>query len=457
MGRRPRGKLGAGGVVATLLACLCFMAAAPRRADAAGADDFAGAHVTDGYDTDTPERRAAAYVRQADSGLRLARVWFEWSAIETQPGRFDFSLYDAVVADAARAGLRLLPVLIDPPGFRSSAPPGPQAGTYPPADPAAMADFASVVVGRYGRDGAFWDAHPELPRLPVRSWQIWNEPNIWPWWGSGPDPAAYTRLARVVGTGIHRCDPEAEIVAAGLPNGNAAGMQADPYAKGMYDAGAADVFDTIALHPYGRTARDVIAQVESLRAVVSAAGDTAPIWVTEFGWGTGGPATILTVSADRQADLAAATVGELHARRASLGVRGVVYYQWADGLPGGANDDSVWFHVGLVTTARTAKPALTRLTSTVQSLGLGPVRPDPPTGVKLGGPCRLTPERTAPPAVNAMGDGRAGEGGSGGANVHGGGGAASTGASRTPAPSLSAVKLTPTRFRAAADGPAVRP
>src|SRR5215213_8667909 len=216
-------------VVATLLALVCVSAAPAPEAHAAGAADFAGVHVTDGFLTDSRPRRVAAYRRQADNGLRVARVWFDWSAIETLPGKFDFSLYDALVEDAAHAHVRLLPVLIDPPAFRSSGPPGPQPGTYPPADPGAMADFAALVVGRYGRGGSFWDAHADLARLPVHAWQVWNEPNIWPWWGSGPDPAAYTALARVVGGGIRACDPQAELVAAGLPNGNAAGMQADPY------------------------------------------------------------------------------------------------------------------------------------------------------------------------------------------------------------------------------------
>src|SRR5215218_7707218 len=109
MGRRPLGRVGAIGVLATLVGLVCATAAAPPEARAAGPDDFAGVQATDGYDSDNRARRAAAYARQADSGLSVVRVWFEWSAIETQPGRFDFSRYDALVEDAARAGVRLLP------------------------------------------------------------------------------------------------------------------------------------------------------------------------------------------------------------------------------------------------------------------------------------------------------------------------------------------------------------
>ena len=46
----------------------------------------------------------------------------------------------------------------------------------PPADPAAYGRFAGQVAARFGSRGTFWAEHPELPRVPVRDYQIWNEP-----------------------------------------------------------------------------------------------------------------------------------------------------------------------------------------------------------------------------------------------------------------------------------------
>src|SRR3954453_7389761 len=99
MGRRQWGELGFTGVLAMLLGLLCA-AAAPPGAAAAGPDDFAGVQATDGYDTDNPARRGGAYAREGGTGLHGARVWFEWSAIETQPGKYDFSRYDPLMEDA---------------------------------------------------------------------------------------------------------------------------------------------------------------------------------------------------------------------------------------------------------------------------------------------------------------------------------------------------------------------
>src|SRR5215213_8202561 len=124
-----RGPRQARSIATTAALALACALAAPTTAAAAVPSDFAGVHLKDGADAPSRTRRDALRT-QAAAGLRVARVWFYWSAIETQPGRFDFSRYDPVVEDAARNGVRLLPVLIDPPAFRSSAPPGPQRGTY---------------------------------------------------------------------------------------------------------------------------------------------------------------------------------------------------------------------------------------------------------------------------------------------------------------------------------------
>jgi hypothetical protein len=77
--------------------------------------------------------------------------------------------------------------------------------------------------------------------------------------------------------------------------------------------------------------------------------------------------------------------------------------------------------------------------------------------------CRLTPARTAPPAALAAQSGSgagAGGGGSGSGAATGGGraGAAGSGSAATGRfPVLRRVKLRPTRFRAAATGPALKP
>lgn len=327
-------------------------------ASAAVPADFVGV-VSSKHDAFTPSRRAETLDLQAEVGVGLLRVPFDWSRIEPMPGWFDFSVYDELVGDAARRHIRLLPILFDPPPFRSSAPPsGGLDAMYPPREPEKMGWFAAELVQRYGPDGSFWSERPEVPRLPIRSWQVWNEPNIPSFWASGPDPAEYAELLRTVGEWIHAVDPGAEVVAAGLPN-SAHGASAPSFLRAMYKAGAKGSFDTLAVHPYSSDHDSVMGQVQGMRSVADDNGDRAPIWVTELGWPTDGPPGYeQVVSEEEQARLVTRTLGAFAAERGALGLRGFVYFYWRESArdPHSKTPDSIWGHVGLIAPDR-RKPA----------------------------------------------------------------------------------------------------
>ena len=103
--------------------------------------------------------------QQASMGIGLVRQTFDWATIERKPGVYDLTAYDGLVAALAAHHMRLLPVLLDPPKFRSSAPAkGAKPGTYPPRDYNDMATFAGLLVRRYGPHGSFWRDRPGSPR-----------------------------------------------------------------------------------------------------------------------------------------------------------------------------------------------------------------------------------------------------------------------------------------------------
>ena len=52
--------------------------------------------------------------------------------------------------------------------------------TSPPKNRADYVTYLAALVERYGPDGTFWTDHPELPKHPLREWQIWNEPHLPP-------------------------------------------------------------------------------------------------------------------------------------------------------------------------------------------------------------------------------------------------------------------------------------
>jgi hypothetical protein len=291
------------------------------------------------------------------AGAGTLRQELDWSSVEPTPGVQSWDRFDALVLAAARAGLHVLPVLFDPPPFRSSDPDPDADGTAPPRDNAAFAAFAAAAVARYGPGGSLWAAHPEVVPVPVSAWQVWNEPNVPAYWPAGPDPAAYAAMLRAVGDAIHRADPAAEVVTAGLPDSYSR-VSVVAYLRGLYAAGARGAFDTLAVHPYARSAVRCVAILDGARAELDRHGDArVPIWATELGWASDGPVAPYRVGAGAQAALITQTFRALVDARVRLRLRGVVYYDWQDGAPYDGTD--FWgLHTGLHGLDGTPKPAL---------------------------------------------------------------------------------------------------
>jgi hypothetical protein len=300
----------------------------------------------------------------------LREAWY-WAGIETSPGEYHLDPQDAYVASAARRNMSVLPALLWAPDFRSTAPAsGRKRGFYPPRNPTDMGDFAAVLAKRYGPNGNFWHAHPELPYMPITSWQVWNEPNLPVYWADGPNPAAYAQLLRAVADRIHGVDPQADIVTAGLPySADRRTMSPEKFLRGMYAAGGRGSFTTLAVHPYSDTVKRMVVALARMRRVLVRNEDEAvPIWVTEVGWATGGPRSVFTVSLRRQAQLIAQSVRTLSHQRKRLGLKGLVIYNIRDSKPTSGDHDFWAFHSGLFTLKGKAKPVVKSLRSAARHL-----------------------------------------------------------------------------------------
>jgi hypothetical protein len=375
VGRRLRGPLAGALALGICLGLLAALSGGEENGGsavaAAAPPEFLGVVAEDAYGKPGPYRRLNLDRLRA-AGVGLIRQTFDWARIERSHGRYNFSFHDRFVAALAKRRLHLLPILFDPPPFRSSAPArGGRHGTYPPRRPADLGVFGAVLARRYGPGGSFWRRHPKLPEVPVRAWQVWNEPNLAVYWPPKPDAAAYVQLLRATGTAIKRVDPGAEIVTAGLPESEL-GVPLDRYLAAMYDAGAADAFDTLALNPFARGAASVLDTIGDGRRVSRAHGDDPAIWITELGWATGGPASDYRVSEARQAVLLERTLSELARRRRALRLRGVVYFNWRDSLPYAGGRDFFGLHTGLLHRDGSAKPALDSYRKVAQRLKLLP-------------------------------------------------------------------------------------
>ncbi len=309
---------------------------------------------------------------QRNAGVRLLRQTFDWSTIELAPGVYDFSAHDRFVLDLANHRITVLPILFNPPEVRSSRPlRSAKRGTYPPRSAAEMGAWAAMLAARYGPGGSLWRTHPEVPPTPIRSWQIWNEPNLPVYWPSGSSARQYVRLLKRVGAAIKKVDRGAEIVTAGLaPSKLRGAIDIFKYIDQMYRAGGARVFDTMAINSYARNASGLKKLIDRVRKTMNRRGDRrGKIWITELGWCDKGPKHRFCVGTKNQARNIAQSLKLIRKERRPWRLRGFVYYSWRDGRPYAPDFKNMWgLHTGLLTLGDRRKPAYTAFTGGVKRL-----------------------------------------------------------------------------------------
>ena len=209
------------------------------------------------------------------SGVETVRAAFSWRDAQPQAGApISFAATDAVVTAAAARRLPVLPVVQDTPSWA-----GRGSAASAPDDVAAYARYVGALVERYGPRGSLWAERPDLPRLPVRDWQIWNEPNLTLFWTPQPFARRYVKLLKAARAAVLARDRGARIVLAGLPNISWVAL------RQIYRAGGRGAFDAVALHPYTSTPRNIIRLVRLARTETRHFHDGhVPIWLTEISW-----------------------------------------------------------------------------------------------------------------------------------------------------------------------------
>jgi polysaccharide biosynthesis protein PslG len=248
---------------------------------------------------------------------------FEGSGVPT-----NFQTTDKIVRLAAQHGLRVLPVVVYTPSWDAAK--SNTAYVPQPRRVGPYADFLTLLVRRYGPTGRFWSTHRSIPRVPIRQWQIWNEPNGTYYWASQPFARSYVALLAAAHTAIKRADRSAQVVLGGLSN------YSWQYLDQIYRVrGARSAFDVAAIHPYTAQPQGIITVLRRVRAVMNHYGDRRkPLMATELGWPdfagqTSGP-DFLATTPSAQANKFASLYPLLLKNRARLGLAGFDYYTWAD-------------------------------------------------------------------------------------------------------------------------------
>jgi hypothetical protein len=350
-----------------LLPLLVLLLVLAPPAQARVASDFVGITSEDVF-AGNNAYRTRHLTDQRSLRIGLIRQTFDWSQIERSNGRFSLAYHDNFVAKAASHGMRVLPILFNPPRFHRSSR---GRSTCPPRRNATMARFAQVLVRRYGPQGTLWRQRPGLRKLPIRSWQIWGEASLRQYWCPRPRAKSYVKLLKAVGRAIERVDRRAEIVTAGLPNSTQRGaVRLTRFLTQMYRAKAKRYFDTLAINSYARNHRDLGRLLRRVRRIMRRFRDRrARLWISEIGWGDRGPRSRFIVGARGQASRISRSISFIRRNRRRLRLRGFVYYSWKDSprYPGLTRD--LWgLHTGLLTLGGAQKPAYSAFRRAVRRL-----------------------------------------------------------------------------------------
>lgn len=248
-----------------------------------------------------PAKREQTVRLAAEAGFHFLRQEFPWQDIEIhgkgdfqdrrhEPYRSAWEKYDQIADLAEKYGMELIVRVSTPPSWSRAL--GDEVGSFaPPDDYNDFGDFVYTLVDRY--------------RGRIRYYQLWNEPNIYPEWGSYPiSPEQYTELLKIGATRAREADPGVVIIAGALASTIALQPAAPPpnnalndlvFLQRMYDAGAAPYFDIMAMQAYGLWSGPTDQRMhprvmnygrpQFIRDLMVANGDAEkPIWISEMAW-----------------------------------------------------------------------------------------------------------------------------------------------------------------------------
>ena len=208
-----------------------------------------------------------------DLSVGWVREDVQWARIEARPGTYDWTWYDKVLNAHRTNGVNVIGVLTPAVGWATPEPgDSPNEVSFFGPDPDLYAAFAKAVATRY--------------RGVVQAWEIWNEPENGIHWRPAPDPAAYAQLLIKASAAIKSVDPQVTVLNGGV-------VPFDPgFLQALAAHGAWNAFDVLSVHPYvdpftPETAQIGAVGIDNVRTLAARYG-SKPIWVTEFGWGTGG-------------------------------------------------------------------------------------------------------------------------------------------------------------------------
>lgn len=234
-------------------------------------------HVPVGLCEDYPEETTTMEIIRSDmeflkeTGIDLLRISFGWDAIEHQKDQYDWLFWDDFVRLAVEEyGITLIPYICYMPRWNSrGAADSLYFWNYPPVDPNQFGEFTSDLVSRYKQ----W----------IKTWELWNEPDIWIYWQGTPEE--FAEMISIGAKAVKRSDPEAKVVLGGVA------YDENFVATLFRDHGLSPYIDVVNMHNYyetwsGQPVENIDDHIRKMSEVIQMYGDHQPIWVAEVGYST---------------------------------------------------------------------------------------------------------------------------------------------------------------------------
>jgi len=261
-----------------------------------------------------------------EAGIDIVRMDILWERIEKEPGVYNFSEQDKLLADLQAHHLRLLFILCyNNPLYDD--------GLSPHSDEcrAAYARFCEAAASHFADKGIIWE--------------LWNEPNSDNFWKPTVNVSDYLAWCKAVVPVIRKADPGACIVGPATSNMDI------PFLEAAFEKGLLELVDGVSVHPYrnpGRGPETTYEEYENIKVLIDLykpIGKNIPLISGEWGY------SCFFVSPELQ--------GKYLVRQwlsnISMDVPISIWYDWHDD---GTDPQNAEFNFGTVTNDYQPKPAI---------------------------------------------------------------------------------------------------
>ncbi|MEO8398552.1 MAG: hypothetical protein ABI550_01925 [Ignavibacteriaceae bacterium] len=234
-------------------------------------------HMPVGLCEDYPEETTTMEIIKNDfeflkkNNVKFMRISFGWDAIEEKEGEYNWLFWDDYVKMAVDDyGITLLPYICYIPKWNSTgANDTVFYWNYPPKDFEAYGRFVKALVNRY--------------KDRIKTWEVWNEPDIWIYWQGTKEQ--FAKFIKIGAEAVKEADPTSKTVFPGIAY--------DPeFLQTMFkDFKLSPYFDIVNMHNYYETwhrypIESIKEYINEVHDVVWRYGNNQPLWVAEVGYGT---------------------------------------------------------------------------------------------------------------------------------------------------------------------------